>query len=85
VSDLPLLRAVGRPVAVNPESELRAVAEAEGWPILETSRWRGASLRTVATWRGWLRTARGRLGRPAAAADDVTADAPPASVGAAGG
>ncbi len=33
VTDLPLLRAVGNPVAVNPDRELRAVAEAEGWEI----------------------------------------------------
>lgn len=32
-TDLPLLRAVGNPVAVNPDRELRAVAEAEGWEI----------------------------------------------------
>lgn len=37
-SDLPMLRAVGHPVAVNPEAELRRIAEAEGWPIIETSR-----------------------------------------------
>lgn len=37
-SDLPMLRAVGHPVAVNPETELRQIAEAEGWPIIETSR-----------------------------------------------
>jgi HAD superfamily hydrolase (TIGR01490 family) len=48
ISDLPMLRAVGTPVAVNPEAELRAIAVAEGWRIVETSRWRGTSLRTVA-------------------------------------
>lgn len=37
VSDLPMLEAVGHPVAVNPEPELRAVAEERGWPVLETS------------------------------------------------
>ena len=35
-SDLPLLRAVGRPVAVNPDRRLRAVAHDRGWPILRT-------------------------------------------------
>ena len=33
-SDLPMLRAVGNPVAVNPDAELRAVAEREGWRIM---------------------------------------------------
>ncbi len=43
-TDLPLLRAVGQPVAVNPDKELRRVAEEEGWPILEFQR--KVSLRT---------------------------------------
>ena len=33
-SDLPFLEAVGRPVAVNPDRELRRVAEERGWPVL---------------------------------------------------
>jgi len=33
-SDLPMLRAVGNPVAVNPDAELRAVAIAEGWRVM---------------------------------------------------
>ena len=33
-SDLPMLRLVGHPVAVNPDAELRAIARAEGWQIL---------------------------------------------------
>ena len=33
-SDLPLLEAVGRPVAVNPDRALRQVAEQRGWPIV---------------------------------------------------
>jgi HAD superfamily hydrolase (TIGR01490 family) len=33
VTDLPLLGAVGHPVAVNPDKELRKVAEEQGWPI----------------------------------------------------
>lgn len=37
VSDLPMLRAVGHPVAVNPEPELREVAKTSGWPVLEIS------------------------------------------------
>jgi len=34
VSDLPMLRSVGRPVAVNPDRGLRQVAEREGWEVL---------------------------------------------------
>ncbi|MFQ5612378.1 MAG: HAD family hydrolase [Anaerolineae bacterium] len=34
-SDLPLLRRVGNPVAVNPDRRLRRVAVANGWPILK--------------------------------------------------
>ena len=33
-SDLPMLRLVGHPVAVNPDGELGRVAAAEGWEIL---------------------------------------------------
>jgi HAD superfamily hydrolase (TIGR01490 family) len=34
ISDLPLLTAVGRPVAVNPDRELLGHAEEHGWPVL---------------------------------------------------
>lgn len=34
VTDLPLLRSVGNPVAVNPDRDLARVAQAEGWPVL---------------------------------------------------
>ena len=34
ISDAPFLRAVGRAYAVNPDRELRRVAEEEGWGIL---------------------------------------------------
>ncbi|MGH2941865.1 MAG: HAD family hydrolase [Solirubrobacteraceae bacterium] len=37
-SDLPMLRAVGHPVAVNPDSELGRVAREEGWEILRFDR-----------------------------------------------
>jgi HAD superfamily hydrolase (TIGR01490 family) len=40
-SDLPMLRAVGHPVAVNPDSELARVARAEGWEVLRFDRLRG--------------------------------------------
>ncbi|MNQ33697.1 haloacid dehalogenase-like hydrolase [compost metagenome] len=33
-NDLPLLELVDRPVAVDPCAELRAIAEARGWPVL---------------------------------------------------
>jgi HAD superfamily hydrolase (TIGR01490 family) len=33
-TDLPLLELVGRPVAVNPDRELRRVARERGWPVL---------------------------------------------------
>jgi phosphoserine phosphatase len=32
ITDLPMLMAVGHPTAVNPDRELRAAAEAMGWP-----------------------------------------------------
>ena len=35
LDDLPLLEAVGRPVAVNPKAALSALADARGWPRLE--------------------------------------------------
>ena len=37
-SDLPMLRAVGHPVAVNPDKELARIARAEGWEILRFER-----------------------------------------------
>jgi HAD superfamily hydrolase (TIGR01490 family) len=37
-SDLPMLRAVGHPVVVNPDAELRRIAEQEGWEILHFDR-----------------------------------------------
>ena len=33
--DLPLLEAVGKPVAVNPDARLRRVARERGWPIID--------------------------------------------------
>jgi len=33
VTDLPMLEAVGHPIAVNPDAELRAIALERGWPI----------------------------------------------------
>lgn len=34
-TDVPMLRAVGNPHAVNPDAELRALAKEHGWPILD--------------------------------------------------
>jgi HAD superfamily hydrolase (TIGR01490 family) len=34
VSDLPMLEAVGHPVAVNPDAELNEIARREGWDVL---------------------------------------------------
>jgi len=36
-TDLPFLEAVGKPVAVNPDRELRREAAERGWPVLEFS------------------------------------------------
>ncbi|HEX9978881.1 MAG TPA: HAD-IB family hydrolase [Acidimicrobiia bacterium] len=38
MTDLPLLETVGHPHAVNPERELKALAEQRGWPVLEFRR-----------------------------------------------
>ena len=35
IADLPMLRCVGRPAAVEPDGRLRAVARREGWPVLD--------------------------------------------------
>lgn len=48
VSDLPMLEAVGHPVAVNPEPELRTLAQARDWPIIETSSLPRVSLTSLA-------------------------------------
>jgi HAD superfamily hydrolase (TIGR01490 family) len=37
-SDLPMLRLVGHPVAVNPDAELTRIARAEGWDMLRFDR-----------------------------------------------
>ena len=34
-TDLPLLEAVGHPVAVNPDRKLRGIARERGWPVLD--------------------------------------------------
>jgi phosphoserine phosphatase len=37
-SDLPMLRVVGHPVAVNPDAELARIAREEGWEIMRFDR-----------------------------------------------
>jgi hypothetical protein len=37
-SDLPMLRAVGHPVVVNPDAALERIARAEGWRIMRFDR-----------------------------------------------
>jgi phosphoserine phosphatase len=37
-SDLPMLRAVGHPVVVNPDQELTTIAKTEGWEIVRLDR-----------------------------------------------
>jgi HAD superfamily hydrolase (TIGR01490 family) len=40
-SDLPVLEAVGRPIAVNPDPRLLRTAEKRGWPIVDWGRSKG--------------------------------------------
>jgi hypothetical protein len=37
-SDLPMLEAVGHPVAVNPDAKLERIAQHNGWPIVVFSK-----------------------------------------------
>ena len=61
ISDLPMLEAVGHPVAVNPEPELRALAQTRGWPIIETSSVPRVSMTSV---QGLARLLAGLTARP---------------------
>ena len=74
-SDLPMLRVVGHPVAVNPDQELARVARDEGWEILRFDRLgpaaeghRGADGRGRRR-RDRQRGARGSRGSPDAAVE----------------
>ena len=62
-SDLPMLRAVGHPVAVNPDAELLRVAREEGWEVLRFERL-GRRLKVVAA--AVAMTAAGGFGREVA-------------------
>jgi HAD superfamily hydrolase (TIGR01490 family) len=64
-SDLPMLRIVGHPVAVNPDQELTRVARREGWEILRFDRL-GRRLKTVVALAG--AAAAGGIGSAAIAA-----------------
>jgi HAD superfamily hydrolase (TIGR01490 family) len=46
-SDLPMLRAVGKPIVVNPDAELRRIAASEGWEVLRLDRL-GQRLKVIA-------------------------------------
>jgi HAD superfamily hydrolase (TIGR01490 family) len=48
MADLPLLQAVGSPVAVNPQKGLKKIAEEKGWPVLRWSTPAGYSEPSVA-------------------------------------
>ena len=61
-SDLPMLRAVGHPVAVNPDAELGRVAREEGWDILRFETL-GRRLKVIAAFMAF--TAVGGAGRAA--------------------
>ena len=56
ISDLPMMEVVGHPVAVNPDSELEAIARDRAWPVVifarktkRTIAFSGAGVGTVAT------------------------------------
>lgn len=61
ISDLPMLEAVGHPVAINPERELLELAAERGWQIIITNPWRAARTREYP--RLALRSVLARLGR----------------------
>ena len=66
-SDLPMLRAVGNPVVVNPDAELRRIAVQEGWEMLRLDRLGQrlkvlAALGAVAALSGLGRSVRGSRG-----------------------
>lgn len=71
-SDLPMLRAVGQPVVVNPDAELRRIAVQEGWEVLRLDRLGQrlkvlAALGAVAALGGLGRSVRGAGGAGARA------------------
>ena len=65
LSDLPMMEAVGHPVAVNPDRALEQIARTRGWPIVEFSRTakRVVRLTTAGVGAAGLATATYFLGR----------------------
>ena len=67
-SDLPMLRAVGHPVAVNPDAPLARIAREEGWDVIRFDRL-GRRVRAVAALAAMVavggagREVRGRVAR----------------------
>ena len=59
-SDLPMLRAVGNAVVVNPDSELRRIAVQEGWEVVELDRLRKRLKGVALLGAGTLMAAAGR-------------------------
>ena len=51
-NDLPMLRLVGHPTAVNPDAELRAEARASGWPVHDFRSGRKATMIALPTAAG---------------------------------
>jgi HAD superfamily hydrolase (TIGR01490 family) len=74
-SDLPMLRAVGHPVAVNPDGPLLRIARQEDWDVLSFERLNGRL-----KWGAAL-TAAGLVGFGGAAAGRVTRRPPPRRFG----
>lgn len=79
IGDLPMLELVGHPMVVNPEPELRELAENRGWPIVTTARMQRVSFTDPHSWlRLGQRLAAGTVGavvslgtRPVEAGDDL--------------
>jgi HAD superfamily hydrolase (TIGR01490 family) len=77
-SDLPMLRVVGHPVAVNPDPELARIAREQGWEVLRFDRL-GRRLKTAAALAG--AAAAGGVGTAALAARARGSQGPPGSRG----
>ncbi|MDQ3675932.1 MAG: HAD-IB family hydrolase [Actinomycetota bacterium] len=75
-SDVPLLRAVGHPVAVNPDAALARIAHEAGWEVLRFDRF-GRRLQIAAA--TLAAAAAGGVGRLALRRNAVTAPPPPAA------
>ncbi len=74
-SDLPMLTAVGHPVAVNPDAELETIARARGWEVLRLDRlarwlWAGAALLGAALAGGAAALVAARVKQPPKRVDD---------------